>query len=164
MPPLARSTLDRAAHRRTDPAWLAEAWQRARVLVVDSADDGRALVRDAAEPALVLRRLGGAAARRRRRAAVPRRRAGRHAGLRGGRGAARRCRATRRGVDLREVGHLLADRDAGLLHHRGGAGATGTPGTATRRPPASRPTVDEAGWSPGRRRRATGSGRAPTRR
>jgi NAD+ diphosphatase len=58
LPPLARSTLDRAAHRRTDAAWLAEAWQRARVLVVDmgsgpageavSLTRGRALVRDVA--------------------------------------------------------------------------------------------------------------------
>jgi NAD+ diphosphatase len=30
--------LDRAAHRRTDPAWLADAWKRAKVLVVDSPD------------------------------------------------------------------------------------------------------------------------------
>jgi NAD+ diphosphatase len=41
VPPLARSTLDRAARFRTDAAWLAEAWPRSRVLVVD---DGRALV------------------------------------------------------------------------------------------------------------------------
>lgn len=34
-PPLARSGLRRMAHRRTDEAWLADAWQRARVLVVD---------------------------------------------------------------------------------------------------------------------------------
>ncbi|MBM7078905.1 MULTISPECIES: NAD(+) diphosphatase [Micromonospora] len=55
-PPLARSTLDRAAHRRTDPQWLAQAWQRARVLVLDSTRDGRALVRaDANPPVLVLR-------------------------------------------------------------------------------------------------------------
>lgn len=55
IPPLARSTLDRAAHRRTDPDWLAEAWERARVLVLDSADDGRALVRGSkAPPELVL--------------------------------------------------------------------------------------------------------------
>jgi NAD+ diphosphatase len=41
-PPLARSTLDRAAKLRTDPIWLAEAWQRSRVLVVDAR--GRAMV------------------------------------------------------------------------------------------------------------------------
>lgn len=36
-PPLARSGVDRAAERRTDPQWLAEAWQRGWVLVVDEA-------------------------------------------------------------------------------------------------------------------------------
>lgn len=46
-PPLARSTLDRAAHRRSDEAWLAEAWGRAKVLVVDEVRGGRALVRRA---------------------------------------------------------------------------------------------------------------------
>jgi NAD+ diphosphatase len=40
-PPLARSTLDRASHLRNDPAWLAEAWTRSKVLVIDK---GRALV------------------------------------------------------------------------------------------------------------------------
>lgn len=40
-PPLSRSTLDRAAQLRTDEIWLAEAWQRSRVLVVS---DGKALV------------------------------------------------------------------------------------------------------------------------
>ncbi len=42
-PPLARATLDRAGHRRRDADWLAAAWAAARVLVVDP--DGRALVR-----------------------------------------------------------------------------------------------------------------------
>jgi NAD+ diphosphatase len=39
--------LDRAAHRRTDPEWLAAAWPRAKVVIVDSPDlvSGRALVR-----------------------------------------------------------------------------------------------------------------------
>lgn len=41
LPLLARSTLDRATQLRTDPVWLAEAWARAQVLVVD---DGKALV------------------------------------------------------------------------------------------------------------------------
>jgi NAD+ diphosphatase len=35
MPPLGWSRLRRAAHRRTDEEWLADAWRRARVLVVD---------------------------------------------------------------------------------------------------------------------------------
>ncbi len=38
-----RELIDRAAHRRTDEAWLAEVWTRAKVLVVDPSD-GRTLV------------------------------------------------------------------------------------------------------------------------
>jgi len=34
-PRLSRSVLDRAAHHRHDSAWLAAAWQRARVLLID---------------------------------------------------------------------------------------------------------------------------------
>jgi len=45
-PPLARASMDRAAWHRTDPQWLAQAWDRSRVLVVDSAAGGRAFVRD----------------------------------------------------------------------------------------------------------------------
>jgi NAD+ diphosphatase len=41
LPPLARSTLDRAAQVRTDPVWLDEAWGRAQVLIIDN---GRTLV------------------------------------------------------------------------------------------------------------------------
>jgi NAD+ diphosphatase len=41
LPPLARSTLDRASQLRTDDAWLAEAWTRAKVLVTF---DGKAMV------------------------------------------------------------------------------------------------------------------------
>ncbi|MEV1285714.1 NAD(+) diphosphatase [Micromonospora sp. NPDC049679] len=54
-PPLARSTLDRAAHRRSDEQWLADAWAQGRVLVLDMASGGRALARTSAEGvALVL--------------------------------------------------------------------------------------------------------------
>lgn len=41
-PPMASASLHRQAHRRTDPEWLAQAWQRARVLVVDAGTDGGA--------------------------------------------------------------------------------------------------------------------------
>ena len=41
LPPLARSTLDRASQLRTDQVWLDEAWGRAKVLVVD---DSKAMV------------------------------------------------------------------------------------------------------------------------
>lgn len=44
-PLLARATLDRAPHRRTDEAWLAEAWPRARVVVVDTSSGTRTLAR-----------------------------------------------------------------------------------------------------------------------
>jgi len=50
VPPLARSSVDRAAARRTDPQWLAAAWQRGRVLLIDPA--GRVLC--SGDPALVL--------------------------------------------------------------------------------------------------------------
>ena len=79
--PLARSTLDRAAQVRTDAVWLAEAWQRARVLVVD---DGRAMVAGRPPGAGVARPEAPAG-----RAALPRGRPGRRAVLRGAR---RRCR------------------------------------------------------------------------
>jgi NAD+ diphosphatase len=46
VPPLARTTLDRAAHHRKDDAWLAGAWTRGLLLVVDIAGGGTALVRD----------------------------------------------------------------------------------------------------------------------
>lgn len=42
--PLGRARVERAAHRRTDPGWLARAWCRARVLVVD--ERGRVPVSD----------------------------------------------------------------------------------------------------------------------
>ena len=46
VPPLARTTLDRAAHHRRDADWLADAWKRGEVLVVDIDKGGRALVRE----------------------------------------------------------------------------------------------------------------------
>jgi NAD+ diphosphatase len=56
-------TLDRAAHRRSDPEWLAAAWTRARVLVIDAAkpftghalitDDGDLLLVDSTHPAVI---------------------------------------------------------------------------------------------------------------
>jgi NAD+ diphosphatase len=43
LPPLSRSVVDRAAHHRRDPEWLAGAWERALVLVIGS--DNKAVVR-----------------------------------------------------------------------------------------------------------------------
>ncbi|EEP71564.1 NUDIX hydrolase [Micromonospora sp. ATCC 39149] len=145
VPPLARSTLDRAAHRRADPQWLAEAWERARVLVLDSADDGRALVRaDASPPELVLVGPGELPGVPR---SVPMFLGVEPDGvpvfavdsplpeLPGTRAA-----------HLREVGHLLVDRDAGiftaalaLTNWHAGHGYSPATGHPTR--------VDEAGWS-----------------
>jgi NAD+ diphosphatase len=48
-PPLARTTLDRAAHHRTDEAWLDDAWKRGRTLLIDMAKGGRALIRNRAD-------------------------------------------------------------------------------------------------------------------
>jgi NAD+ diphosphatase len=48
-PPLARSGVDRAALRRTDPQWLGAVWEQARVVVISP--EGR--VRCTDEPALV---------------------------------------------------------------------------------------------------------------
>ncbi|MEV0605780.1 NAD(+) diphosphatase [Polymorphospora rubra] len=145
VPPLARSTLDRAAQRRTDPAWLADAWKRARVLVVDVAAGGRALVEGAATaPVLVL--LDADAAPEVDPAGrlflgvepdgtpvfavdvlLP-------------------VRAGARAVTLRDVGHLLGDRDAGVFTS---AAALANWHAAQPFSPASgQPTsVAGAGWS-----------------
>ncbi|NJC10178.1 NAD+ diphosphatase [Micromonospora profundi] len=144
VPPLARSTLDRVAHRRGDSLWLTEAWLRGRVLLLDSTE-GQTLARtDVSPPALVLFAADDVPAGSEAIAmflgvepdgvpvfavdtplpALPGTRA----------------------VNLREVGHLLADREAGIFttalalvnwHSRHGySSATGAP-TA----------MDEAGWS-----------------
>ncbi|MFG3707324.1 NAD(+) diphosphatase [Micromonospora sp. NPDC047670] len=142
-PPLARSTLDRAAHRRTDPGWLAQAWARARVLVLDSGDEGRALVRaDTSPPALVLVDS----------ADLPEGASPMFLGVEPDGVPVFAVDAPlptlpgARPTHLREVGHLLGDRDAGLfttalalvnwhLRHRYSS-VTGQP-----------TEVDEAGWS-----------------
>ncbi len=111
-PPLARSTLDRAALRRTDEAWLAEAWTRGQVLVVDQAKGGRALVRDRPDGGAALILLPPGEAPEAERwflgldpdgtpiwtvdASLP-------------------AIGDTRAVTLREIGHLLDDRDAGLF-------------------------------------------------
>jgi NAD+ diphosphatase len=55
-PPLARTSLDRAAHHRRDEDWLAEAWKNGLVVIIDIAGGGRALITDRADgsPRLVL--------------------------------------------------------------------------------------------------------------
>jgi NAD+ diphosphatase len=111
-PPLARSTLDRAALRRTDDDWLAEAWTRGLVLVVDQAKGGRTLVRDRPDGGTELVLLPPAEAPEAERwflgldpdgtpiwtvdASLP-------------------TLDEARPVSLRDIGHLLDDRDAGLF-------------------------------------------------
>ncbi|MFC4146002.1 NAD(+) diphosphatase [Micromonospora mangrovi] len=145
VPPLARTTLDRAAHRRTDPGWLAEAWEQARVLVLDSTDDGRALIRgEGAPPELVLVGSGELPEVPR---SVPMFLGVEPDGLPVfAVDAPLPSLPGTRAVSLREVGHLLADRDAGIFttalallnwHLRHGYSAS-----------TGHPTqVDEAGWS-----------------
>ncbi|GIG85863.1 NAD(+) diphosphatase [Plantactinospora endophytica] len=113
-PPLARSTLDRAAHRRADQRWLADAWQRSRVLVVDVANGGRTLVGAVGDkPELIL--LGPDAARDSEPAARL------FLGVEPDGVAVFAVDAPlpeiagTRPANLREVGHLLGDRDAGLF-------------------------------------------------
>lgn len=141
-PPLARTTLDRAAEHRRDDAWLAEAWKRGLVLVVDLAGGGRALVTDRPDGvALVLRAAAEVSE-------------GEHwflgldpdgtplwmvdAPLTAADGT--------RAVTLREIGHLLDDRDAGLFT---AAAALGNWHRSHRfSPRTGRPTtVIEAGWA-----------------
>ena len=119
---LARGTVDRSAHFRTDDAWLAAAWARpdTRVVVVDHgrtlirfAGDGAALVFTAppdtpegvrfllgvADDGVVYFGVDGPLAE-----------PGTEAGADGAGGEVR-------AAPLREVGPLLSDRDAGLMTH-----------------------------------------------
>ena len=111
-PPLARTTLNRAALHRTDDAWLAEAWTRGLVLVVDLAQGGRALVTDRPDGNVALVLLPSADAPGADHwflgldpdgtplwtvdAPLP-------------------AIDDARGVTLRDIGHQLDDRDAGLF-------------------------------------------------
>jgi NAD+ diphosphatase len=108
-PALAWSTVDRAAHRRTDPQWLAEAWERAQVMVVDVAAGGRFLVRDSDLVLFAAAELGGVDPAERMFLGV---------GLDGTPyfaviGELPEVPQTR-AANLREVGHELDERDGGL--------------------------------------------------
>lgn len=103
LPALSRATVDRDAHLRDDAAGLEKAWEAGEVLVVD--EQGRALV-DGTDLVLVgpdeapegdRLYLGG----------------GRFFAVRGP--LPRKLGTVPR--SLRDVGHLLGDRDAGLLVH-----------------------------------------------
>ena len=111
VPALSRSALDRDAALREDEAGLAAAWDRSRVLVVD--DAGRALVDDdrPGGPALVL--VGPTEAPAGERLYLGADDDGPVFAVTGA--LPRRLGA--RPLDLRAVGALLGDRDAGLLVH-----------------------------------------------
>jgi NAD+ diphosphatase len=98
--------VDRAAHRRTDDVWLGEAWKRARVVVVDIVGGGAFLVRG---ERLVLVEPDAAPAGERwflgeDADGTP------YFGVAGPLPELPGTRA----ANLRDVGHLLDDRDAGL--------------------------------------------------
>ena len=103
-PALSRATLDRAAHRRRDPAWLDEAFSRGRLLVVDDErrtvadDDGGLLLTGTADYAGERFFLGVDDAGTTYWAGVGE--------------LSRKLGA--RPVTIRDVGATLSDRDAGL--------------------------------------------------
>jgi NAD+ diphosphatase len=145
VPPLARSALNRAAHRRADPQWLAEAWLRGKVLIVDVVNGGRVLVEPTDDrPALVLLDAEAVAEHE------PSGRLFLGVDPEGTPVFAVDAPlpevAAAREVTLREAGHLLSDRDAGLL-----TTAVALANWHARHPYSSvtgRPTeVGEAGWS-----------------
>ncbi|AEV88494.1 NUDIX hydrolase [Actinoplanes sp. SE50] len=142
-PPLARTTLDRAADRRKDDAWLAEAWTRGLVLVVDLAQGGRALVTDRGDGGVTLVLVPSAAAPDAEHWFL---------GVDPDGTPLWTMDATpppaegARPATLREIGHLLDDRDAGLFT----AAAALTNWHAGHRfsPRTGKPTVAvEAGWA-----------------
>ncbi|AGL20777.1 NAD(+) diphosphatase [Actinoplanes sp. N902-109] len=141
-PPLARTSLDRAAHHRKDDAWLDQAWKTGLVLVIDIAKGGRVPLSglDAGTPALALISSDTAPEGERLFLGVD------PAGTPifaidaplpaqdGGTGT------------LRDIGHLLDVRDAGILTT---AAALGNWHASHRFSPRNgQPTtVIEAGWS-----------------
>ncbi|MFC4067577.1 NAD(+) diphosphatase [Actinoplanes subglobosus] len=111
-PPLARTTLDRAAEHRRDEAWLAAAWDRGQVLVVDLAKGGRALVTDRPDggAALILVPPSEAPEAERWFLGV-----GPDGTPYWAVDAPLTAGGDTRATGLREIGHLLDDRDTGLL-------------------------------------------------
>jgi NAD+ diphosphatase len=142
-PPLARTTLDRAAHHRKDDAWLAEAWTRGQVLVVDLAKGGRALVTERPDggAGLVLVPAADAPDAERWFLGVD------------ADGTPLWTMDTTpppaegaRAVTLRDVGHLLDARDAGLF--TAAAALANWHASHKFSPRSGRPTVAvEAGWA-----------------
>jgi NAD+ diphosphatase len=108
VPVLSRSGHDRAAERRTDPGWLAAAWERGQALVV-TPEYAAPVVESASRPVLALRAC----------ASVPADSERYFLGLADSEPVfavrAPRDLVGDRWVDLREIGADLDDRDAGLL-------------------------------------------------
>jgi NAD+ diphosphatase len=142
VPPLARTTLDRAARHRRDEGWLADAWKRGDVLVVDIAHGGGALVRDRAGGGVELVLVESSAA---------------PAGDRlflgvdpdgtplFGVDAPLPAIGGTRAATLRDVGHLLDDRDAGVFS--AAAALANWHATHHYSPRSGQPTtVTEGGW------------------
>ena len=107
VPPLARGTLDRAAHHRLDSEWLEQAWRKARVFVVD---DGHIVVEGDDPPHLVF--IDPAAAPVGERFFLGEDDDG--VGYFAVAADVTPAEGQRR-VGIREVGHLLDDLDAGLF-------------------------------------------------
>ncbi|MEG3637043.1 NAD(+) diphosphatase [Micromonospora palythoicola] len=133
------------AHRRTDPQWLAQAWAGARVLVLDVEAGGQALVRtDTAVPELVLVGADGL---------PPALAAGAmFLGVEPDGTAVFCVHGTlpsvpeSRPAQLRTIGHLLSDRDAGLFTTA--LALTNWHLRHLYHPVTGEPTrADEAGWS-----------------
>jgi NAD+ diphosphatase len=143
-PPLAHTTLDRSAHHRLDDDWLAEAWKAGLVLVIDIAAQGRALVSGLEEggtPALVL--VGPDEAPEGRRLFLGVEPSGAPvfavaAPVTGTPGAEARS--------LREIGHRLDSRDAGILTTATALGNWHASHTYSPRS-GQETEVIEAGWS-----------------
>jgi NAD+ diphosphatase len=142
VPPLARTTLDRAAHHRRDADWLADAWKRGQVLVVDIDKGGRALVREDAGGGLRLVLVDPESAPDGERLFL---------GLDPDGTPLFSVVATLPEIDgtrpatLRDVGELLDDRDAGVFS---AAAALGNWHASHLYSPRSgqRTTVTEGGW------------------
>ena len=142
-PPLARTTLDRAAHHRKDDAWLTDAWQRALVLVVDVAQGGLALVRDRPDGTATLALLRPDAAPEGDRLFLGVEPDGTPVFTIS---AALAATADAYPVTLRDVGHLLDDRDAGLF--AAAASLVNWHDSHLFSPRSGQPTtVIEAGWA-----------------
>lgn len=149
VPALARTAIDRVAHRRTDPEWLAKAWERCQVLVVW---EGRTLVAgadDDTEAAVVLLDPGSAPEGERLFLGVDLEDTPYFAVI-----APLPAHDRARPRTVRGIGHALSDRDAGLVNtavalanwHAGSPFSPATGGSTT---------PSDGGWV---RQPATGDG------